>query len=215
MQPNHSSDHADGYCGTSYAGRLLGLSVGTIQLLVEKDELKAWKTKGGHRRISISSIHEYQNKNKIPANYNWPHDNTKILRMMLIDDDTDTREMLHEYLNQSKTPVDCTATSSGLRTLIDICSINPDILIADLNMSGMDGFELLRTISRYPQFKRMTILALSGLCSAEIEAKGGLPVGTIFITKPIRLDWFNGFLTAIQTARSVPLQAQVRRRGTK
>ena len=55
-------DAADEYCGTSYAAKLLNLSVGSIQSLVEKNELRAWKTQGGHRRISIQSIHQYQNR---------------------------------------------------------------------------------------------------------------------------------------------------------
>ena len=50
----------DGYCGTSYAAKLLRVSVGTVQNLVESSSLKAWKTQGGHRRISLQSIQEYQ-----------------------------------------------------------------------------------------------------------------------------------------------------------
>jgi excisionase family DNA binding protein len=46
-------DSTDEYCGTSYAAKLLNLSVGSVQSLVEKNELVAWKTQGGHRRISI------------------------------------------------------------------------------------------------------------------------------------------------------------------
>lgn len=214
MQTSHASNHADGYCGTSYAGKLLGLSIGTIQQLVEKNELKAWKTQGGHRRISISSIHEYQQKHKIPAIFNGPYNN-KMLRVMLVEDDSVTREMLYNYCNQSSTPIDCTAMSSGLEALIDISSINPDVLITDLSMSGIDGFELLRTIHRHPQFKHMTTLALSALTPEEVKAKGGLPEGTIFMTKPIRLDWLNGFLTASLTARSITLQGQVGIRDTE
>ena len=50
------------FCGTSFAAKKLGLSVGTVQSLVEKNELKAWKTDGGHRRISMQSIAEYQKR---------------------------------------------------------------------------------------------------------------------------------------------------------
>jgi excisionase family DNA binding protein len=58
----------DGYCGTSYAAKMLGISVGTVQGLVEKNELKAWKTHGGHRRISLQSVQDYQRRhNLIPA----------------------------------------------------------------------------------------------------------------------------------------------------
>ena len=60
MQTHPTPDTPEDYCGTTYAAKLLGLSVGTIQTLVEKNELQAWKTQGGHRRISMPSIREYQ-----------------------------------------------------------------------------------------------------------------------------------------------------------
>ena len=66
MQTNPSHDTLEDYCGTTYAAKLLGLSVGTIQTLVEKNELQAWKTQGGHRRISMPSIREYQRKHNMP-----------------------------------------------------------------------------------------------------------------------------------------------------
>ena len=43
---------SEDYCGTSDAAKLLGLSVATVQSLVEKGEIEAWKTLGGHRRIA-------------------------------------------------------------------------------------------------------------------------------------------------------------------
>ena len=51
------------YCGTSYAAKLLGLSVTTVQSLVEKGEIEAWKTLGGHRRLSLRAINNYLQKN--------------------------------------------------------------------------------------------------------------------------------------------------------
>lgn len=48
------------HCGTFEAARLLGLSVGTVQSLVEQGALQAWKTPGGHRRIDRASIEQFQ-----------------------------------------------------------------------------------------------------------------------------------------------------------
>jgi excisionase family DNA binding protein len=45
---------------TAEVSRMLGLSVGTIQREVDCGELKAARTRGGHRRILLSSIREYQ-----------------------------------------------------------------------------------------------------------------------------------------------------------
>lgn len=50
------SDGYESFCGTSYASKVLGISIGTVQGLVERNELRAWRTNGGHRRISLKSI---------------------------------------------------------------------------------------------------------------------------------------------------------------
>ncbi len=199
MQPNTTPDTPEDYCGTTYAAKLLGLSVGTIQTLVEKNELQAWKTQGGHRRISMPSIREYQRKHNMLTIPTEPRDHR--LRVLLVEDDAVTRELLHSYCNRSNMPVDCTAMSSGLEALIDIASIQPDVLITDLDMPGVDGFELLRALRQNPQFNRMTTLVLSALTAEEIAAKGGLTEGSIFMAKPINMDWFNGFFTAFVAGR--------------
>lgn len=199
MSTLHPTEPAENYCGTTYAARLLGLSVGTIQSLVEKNELQAWKTQGGHRRISMPSIREYQRKHNMPVNAS--ESNRQRLRVLVVDDDPVARELLGGFTSRSDIPVDCTIMSSGLEALIDIASIQPDVLIADLNMPGVDGFELLRTLRNNPQFSKMSCLAISALTPAEIEARGGLPEGVIFMPKPLTLHWLNGFLAAMAATR--------------
>lgn len=199
MHTNSTPEKLEDYCGTTYAAKLLGLSVGTIQTLVEKNELLAWKTQGGHRRISMPSIREYQRKHNMLTTLADPKDQR--LRVLLVEDDAVTREMLKDFCNRCPMPVDCTAMSSGLEALIDISSIQPDVLIADLNMPGVDGFELLRTLRNNPLFNKMTCLVVSALSQEDIEARGGLPEGTIFMAKPINMHWFNGFFSALIAGR--------------
>ena len=193
------------YCGTSYAAKLLGLSVGTIQNLVEKNELQAWKTQGGHRRISMQSIREYQRRHNIMTS------NTdtvsRHLKVLLVEDDPVTREMLRTICNNCEVPIDCTAMSSGLEALIDISSIMPDVLIADLNMPGVDGFQLLKTLRHNPMFSRMTTLVISALTADEIEQRGPLPEGVIFISKPVNPQWLTGFFAALMAGRQSEMLA--------
>ena len=196
--PSHT-ESLENYCGTTYAARLLGLSVGTIQSLVEKNELQAWKTQGGHRRISMPSIREYQRKHNMPVTMAESH--SLRLRVLVVDDDPVARETLRGLTSRSEIPVDCTVMSSGLEALIDIASIQPDVLIADLNMPGVDGFELLRTLRNNSQFSKMSCLAISALTHEEIHARGGLPEGVIFMPKPLSMNWLNGFFAAIMATR--------------
>ena len=202
--PQPSSTQED-YCGTSYAAKLLGLSVGTIQNLVEKNELQAWKTQGGHRRISMQSIREYQRRHNIVTTV--ADAVSHHLKVLLVEDDAVTREMLRTICNNCEVPIDCTAMSSGLEALIDIASIMPDVLIADLNMPGVDGFQLLKTLRLNPLFSRMTTLVISALTPYEIEQRGPLPEGVIFISKPVNPQWLTGFFAALMAGRQSELMA--------
>ncbi len=199
MQNTNHPDTLEDYCGTTYAAKLLGLSVGTIQSLVEKNELQAWKTQGGHRRISMPSIRDYQRRHNMLVTPAETRDHR--IRVLLVEDDPVTREMIRDFCNRCEMPVDCTAMSSGLEALIDIASIRPDVLISDLNMPGVDGFQLLRTLRGNPMFSRMTSLVISALPQSEIDARGGLPEGSIFMAKPVNMHWLKGFFAALMASR--------------
>ena len=55
------------FISTATAAQMLGLSTTMIQSLVDKNELQGWKTQGGHRRISMQSIHEYKSNSRISS----------------------------------------------------------------------------------------------------------------------------------------------------
>jgi excisionase family DNA binding protein len=56
------------YISTSQAARMLGLSVGTVQRMVENGAFKAFITHGGHRRILSSSLHDYCQQHGLSPN---------------------------------------------------------------------------------------------------------------------------------------------------
>jgi CheY-like chemotaxis protein len=147
----------------------------------------------------MHSIRDYQRRHNMTA---VPAENRHHrLKVLLVEDEAVTREMMHDFFERSDMPVDCLAMASGLEALIDISNIMPDILIADLSMPGVDGFELLRTLRQNPTFNRMTYMVISALSEKEIQARGGLPEGTVFVAKPVNLQWLNGFLTALMANR--------------
>lgn len=184
------------YCGTFHAAKLFGVSVGTIQSLVEKGELEGWKTKGGHRRIAMESIRLYQAKHGVKTKLS-PHKSG--IKVLVVDDDASTRTALVKLIGQWGLPVECTAMASAMEALIDIHNLRPDILFTDLNMSGVDGLALLRTLRANAAFESMVMVAITQLSDESIQERGGVPHNTVVVEKPVNPFWLQGFVTAMTT----------------
>jgi excisionase family DNA binding protein len=191
--PDFSSED---YCGTSYAAKLLGLSVATVQSMVEKGEIEAWKTLGGHRRISLQSISTYLAKHNQPSSRVSAAAKTR-LKVLIVEDDEAARELYRLLFDEWGLPVDCTWMPSALEALMDIASMRPDLLITDLSMPGVDGIEMLKVLQRNVQLSGMHILVVSGMPPESIEARGGLPHYARLLPKPINFDWLQGYMTAM------------------
>ncbi len=190
---------SEDYCGTSYAAKLLGLSVATVQSMVEKGEIDAWKTLGGHRRIALKSINAYLAKNS-PQLSRVDTDPKHRLRVLMVEDDEATRELYRYQFEDWDLPVDCTWMPSALEAMMDIASMRPDLLITDLSMPGVDGIEMLKTLKRNLQLADMQIVVISGLPPEAVAERGGLPPHAHLLQKPVNFDWLHGYLTALLTA---------------
>lgn len=189
------------YCGTSYAAKLLGLSVATVQSLVEKGEIDAWKTLGGHRRIALQSLNAYLARNSPQlsrADINPRHR----LRVLIVEDDESARDLYRCQFEEWDLPVDCTWMSSALEALMDIASMRPDLLITDLSMAGVDGFEMLKALKRNAQLADMHVVVISGLPAEAIAERGGLPPHAHLLQKPVNFDWLQGYVTALVAANA-------------
>ena len=195
-------DTTDEYCGTSYAAKLLNLSVGSIQSLVEKNELFAWKTQGGHRRISLQSIYQYQSRaNLLPK---LPAQSGKYLKVMVVEDDANSRAMYQAHFDSWDLPIDAVMQVSAIEALLDIPVVKPQVLMADLRMPGIDGVEMLRQLSLHPQFTKMSVIVITGLSNVEIAAYGELPTGTHVLHKPVDMGWLKGYFQALMSLRILP-----------
>ena len=205
MNTPPSKEPYDGYCGTSYAAKMLGISVGTVQGLVEKNDLRAWKTQGGHRRISLQSIQDYQRRHNLaPASMIQGQDR---LRVLVVEDDENTRLMLQANFDQWGLALDVIMYASAMEAMLDMPSLQPQVLLTDLKMPNMDGFEFLKILSAHNLFSKLTVVVMTGISPEEVQKKGGLPDGVQLLQKPIDMDWLHGFFDALMSVRQMNRRA--------
>jgi excisionase family DNA binding protein len=187
-------------CGTSKAAQLLQLSVGTVQSLVDKKILDAWVTEGGHRRISMNSIHAYQDQQqKLPALERLMGERLKV---MVVDDDPVTRHLLQDACLSTHARVDCCAVDSGIQALLTLPVFKPQIIILDLLMPGVDGWQMVRQLKQKEDFAQLQIISISALSSDQLAERGGPPEGSHFMAKPVDIGWLKGYLLGLMTPQA-------------
>jgi excisionase family DNA binding protein len=196
-------------CTTQEAARLLGISVTSVQQLVEAGVIDAWKTKGGHRRIPLAAVRAYQ---AIPAGAvdARPPAAGGRMRVLIIEDNEMQREIYARKIPSWDLPLDLSFCGNGYQALMDIASNKPDVVLADIVMDGIDGFEVINTILGYPNLADIDIAILSGIDQSALDERGGVPAGVVFFGKPINFDELRGYLRACCAQRARRASSAVR-----
>jgi CheY-like chemotaxis protein len=103
------------------------------------------------------------------------------LRVLVVDDEDDSRELMATILRRAGAEVACAA---GLASCIELFSTwTPDVVVSDLAMPGGDGCELIRELRR--REPNVASLSVSGF-TAEDDAERALAAGfDVHVGKPV------------------------------
>jgi excisionase family DNA binding protein len=169
-------------CSTREAADRLGVSLRTVQLWSEAGLIRAWKTPGGHRRILLASIDELVLRRGGIArrahggNY----------QVLVVEDEPDFRRLFELHLRSWDLAIELQSVPSGFDALLRIGAARPDLLITDLRMPGIDGFEMLRALKASGAISELEIIVVTALSDHTIQERGGLPGGVTVLHKPLR-----------------------------
>ncbi|MBI1320969.1 MAG: response regulator [Candidatus Hydrogenedens sp.] len=108
-------------------------------------------------------------------------------KLLCIDDEQRIVDLLTEELSEQGYAVH--GATSGPEGFAAILRLNPDLVICDINMPGMTGFEVLEKLKTLsPQFSRMPFIFLSALNEREDILKGRRLGADDYVTKPIDFE---------------------------
>ena len=178
----------DAYVSTREAADLLGISLRTAQLWVESGVLLAWKTSGGHRRILRQSVDALlAERSRQSGAVTKKSTATDALKVVVVEDDQDLLRLIELSLSDLPRPTEVRSAKDGFAGLVLIGQFLPDLVIADLNMPGMDGFRMIQSLIG-SEFAPTKIIVSTALSPADIELKGGLPDSIEILQKPYSLE---------------------------
>jgi CheY-like chemotaxis protein len=106
--------------------------------------------------------------------------------ILVVDDYQDAREMYAEYLQYSGFRV--AEAKNGNEAVTQARSLRPDLILMDLSLPGMDGWEATRVLKADDATKHIPIVALTGHALAG-ASEGARKAGCdSFVTKPCLPD---------------------------
>lgn len=170
---------------------MLGVSLRTVQLWVDGGLLAAWKTVGGHRRITVASVSRLLEERKVERAGTGRKEESAsgtALSVLVVEDDADLLALYRANLSFWDPPVELLTAANGFEGLLKIGENPPDLLITDLAMPGMDGLQMLRTLCANPSFECMSIAVVTGLDKADIALRGGIPENITVFRKPVPFE---------------------------
>jgi CheY-like chemotaxis protein len=104
------------------------------------------------------------------------------VRVLVVDDYPDAREMYSEYLQFSG--FDVVEASNGMEALQRAVADQPDIILMDLSLPVMDGWEATRRLKADTRTARIPVVALTGHALAGISEGAKRAGCDAFVTKP-------------------------------
>ena len=106
--------------------------------------------------------------------------------VLLVDDFPDNRQMYAEFLAFAGLRV--AEAENGHEAVQKATTLMPDLVVMDLSLPGMDGWEATRRLKSHPKTKNILVMALTGHALAG-HSKGAIDAGCdAFITKPCLPD---------------------------
>lgn len=193
-------------CSTRDVAQALGLAVRSVQLMVDRGELQAWKTPGGHRRITRASVQQWLEHHQgrpasaatapsqppaqplsaasapkpSSASEGAPPPAQRRPRVLLIEDSAHFQNLVRLLMAHNFPHVDLHVAEDGFVGLAMAGELQPDVLLVDILLPGIDGATLIARLRSHPQFQRSRLIVVTSLDEAQrgvyAFALTGLPV---------------------------------------
>ena len=106
-------------------------------------------------------------------------------KVMIVDDEPETLEILGKYLSMDYEVISC---KSGTDAIAAIKEDIPDVVVMDIDMPYMDGIETLARIREYSDYARVPVIFNTGLCDKNTVLRCVQSGAAGYLVKPIKKE---------------------------
>ncbi|MDE1920246.1 MAG: response regulator [Candidatus Omnitrophica bacterium] len=142
----------------------------TANQWINEGKIKAYRTVGNHSRVQINDFLSFLKRYNmpVPAELASLQQNDK-KRVLIVDDDRGMVDSIRRFLIREKS-YDLEIAYDGFEAGQKFSDFKPDLVILDIKMPGLNGYEVCSKIRGNPENKDVKILLISGITDqAELE----------------------------------------------
>jgi excisionase family DNA binding protein len=176
----------DELCLSSHqAGRLLQVSPSTVVAWINQGKLEAFRTPGGHRRVRVAAIRRFLVEYAMPSS-GLSSQAAGVKRIFVVDDEPAVLRAIQRSFEKLDSSYAIDGCHDGIEALVRIGADIPDLVLLDLYMEGIDGFEVCRRLRRIPELEGLQIVAMTAQPSEDARARILEYGATAYWVKPVR-----------------------------
>ncbi len=187
---------------SSQAAKRLGLSMATIQKLVDNNILQAWKTIGGHRRISLTSLLNYQSANNFSETPRSPTDHS--IKIMMVVESAELMHGLKKDITDSQLPLQISFVESLTEALLETLNAKHDLLVVQMTEPRKQQEKALEILQKFVSSRHSVGHTL--ILSAEenllpLAPSADNPVSIQVLNKDLSPVWLSAYLSGFVAQR--------------
>jgi excisionase family DNA binding protein len=185
------------FLSTAEAARMLGLSTTLVQTLVDQGELKGWKTRGGHRRISLESIMDYQNASRSAMGVA-----IKSMMKPRVTVVVESAQLMSQLMLASANwqfAAEVTFFDSVTEGLLDLSSNRPDMLVVEMSMPRAQQEKTLQALENFNNRGRAPLSVVLVTEEKDLLSKhtSGTTNSIQVVSGPMSPIWMHAYLTGV------------------
>ncbi|MCK4602806.1 MAG: response regulator, partial [Phycisphaerae bacterium] len=140
---------------------------------------------GGHRRVAADDLLKFLRQHKMPI----PRElGAAPMQILIVDDEPGITRLISKAIRAAHSDFKVVEAHDGFRAGTLVATLHPDVVILDLRMPTMDGYEVCRMIKSHESTEHTEVIAITAYPSPEAEAKILECGAKICLEKPLNME---------------------------
>lgn len=188
-----STENGGQFLTTRQAAARLGVTLNSLKTWIRDEHLPALRTPGGHHRIAERDLMAFQARltenSKVPSHMRP--------RVLVVDDDKGVLEVVRGALAQAVPEAIVNVATDGYEALVQVGAFRPDLLVLDLRMPRLDGFEVCQRLKGRRETMGIRILAMTAYADPATRERILACGADDFLEKPFRIEKFASHVASL------------------